>query len=344
MRPRHAVLPTPSLSLRPVLSRSRTPITRQTPLIPSFVFKLLRTLSFSVSRKSCRCRSYENCRGVYQQFPFWNSILANQGIHSAIPYPLSPNSCICHTSDIPPGGGIGLSDARTSTSASVPTVPPAINYPLYFQTLAHSFALTKTSTLLFSIASALFAKNHPGWGYLMTCPSKFSSAVSPQHQAARQHVVQRLLFFSEPRHDVSDKGGHHVGDDLAKVPSRRAPEADALSRHIGHHQTQHFFPDCSLPLRAFHQCVVQPSEDQAHCCGKKDKSDEREDANIIQVFVACDFAEESAQSRQKNQRNQYQDEPQTHHHVVNEERQKPQPESRVPYARHGSVSGVRGNG
>ncbi len=190
MRPRHAVLPTPSVSLRPVLSRSRTPITRQTPLIASFVFKVLRTPSFSVSRKSCRCRSCENCRGVYQQFPFWNSILANQGIHSAIPYPLSPNSrichtsenspvspaiatdpkmhlsksCICHTSDIPPGGGIGLSDARTSTSASVPTVPPAINYPLYFQTLAHSFALTKTSTLLFSIASALFAKNHPGWG------------------------------------------------------------------------------------------------------------------------------------------------------------------------------------
>ncbi len=187
MRPRHAVLPTPSVSLRPVLSRSRTPITRQTPLIASFVFKVLRTPSFSVSRKSCRCRSCENCRGVYQQFPFWNSILANQ---ETISYSLSPNSrichtsenspvspaiatdpkthlsksCICHTSDIPPGGGIGLSDARTSTSASVPTVPPAINYPLYFQTLAHSFALTKTSTLLFSIASALFAKNHPGWG------------------------------------------------------------------------------------------------------------------------------------------------------------------------------------
>src|SRR5260370_15004870 len=33
----------------------------------------LRTLSFSVSSKSFACHSYENCRGVYQQFPFWNS-------------------------------------------------------------------------------------------------------------------------------------------------------------------------------------------------------------------------------------------------------------------------------
>src|SRR5229473_722610 len=28
------------------------------------------TLPSSVSRKSCSCQSYENCRGVYQQFPF----------------------------------------------------------------------------------------------------------------------------------------------------------------------------------------------------------------------------------------------------------------------------------
>ena len=189
MRPRHAVLPTPSLSLRPVLSRSRTPITRQTPLIPSFVFKNLRTLSFSVSRKSCSCRSYENCRGVYQQFPFWNSMLANQ---ETISYSLSPNSrichtsenspvspiiatdpkthlsksCICHTSDIPPGG-IGLSDARTSTPASVPTIPPTINYPLYFHILAHSFALFCTyqnlNPFVFNRFRTLCQKP-PGWG------------------------------------------------------------------------------------------------------------------------------------------------------------------------------------
>src|SRR5207247_1041188 len=53
------------------------------------------------------------------------------------------------------------------------------------------------------------------------------------------------------------------------------------------------------------------------------------------------LAEETAQSGQKNQRDQYQDKTNAHHHVVNEERQKTEPESGVLHARHG---GVRGNG
>ena len=40
-------------------------------LFSSFLFMRLRTLSFSVSRNSFICHSYENNRGVYQQFPFW---------------------------------------------------------------------------------------------------------------------------------------------------------------------------------------------------------------------------------------------------------------------------------
>src|SRR5437667_3303738 len=39
---------------------------------------------------------------------------------------------------------------------------------LSFHTLAHSFALTKNSTLLFSIVSALFAQNTRGWGMPVT--------------------------------------------------------------------------------------------------------------------------------------------------------------------------------
>ena len=76
MASRRAVLLTPSLSSRSIQSLSCTQITRETPLIPVFVFKTLRTLSFSVSRKSCVCRSYENGRGGYQQFPTWNESLA----------------------------------------------------------------------------------------------------------------------------------------------------------------------------------------------------------------------------------------------------------------------------
>src|SRR5712691_11448808 len=62
MASRHAVLLTPSLSSRPIQPLSCTQLTRETPLIPVFVFKSLRTLSFSVSHKSCVCRSYENGR------------------------------------------------------------------------------------------------------------------------------------------------------------------------------------------------------------------------------------------------------------------------------------------
>jgi len=72
---RQAVLLTPSISsLRLIQAVSCAQITRETPQIPFFVFKSLQTLSFSVSCKSCVCHSYANRRGVYQQFPFRNSI------------------------------------------------------------------------------------------------------------------------------------------------------------------------------------------------------------------------------------------------------------------------------
>jgi len=35
---------------------------------------------------------------------------------------------------------------------------------LSFHILAHSFVLSKKSTLLFSVSSGLFAAKHPGWG------------------------------------------------------------------------------------------------------------------------------------------------------------------------------------
>ncbi len=41
--------------------------------LPTFGFPYV--LPSSVSRNSFSCHSYENCRGVYQQFPLWNSPL-----------------------------------------------------------------------------------------------------------------------------------------------------------------------------------------------------------------------------------------------------------------------------
>src|SRR5216683_5360351 len=57
------------------------------------------------------------------------------------------------------GGASSGSGARHS-----PFVARRNTQVLSFHTLAHSFALTKNSTLFFSSAPALFAKNHPGWG------------------------------------------------------------------------------------------------------------------------------------------------------------------------------------
>ena len=74
MAPRQAVLLTPSISLRFIQGVSSTQITHEAPQILFFVFKSLHTLSFSVSCKSCVCHSCANGWGVYQQFPFRNSI------------------------------------------------------------------------------------------------------------------------------------------------------------------------------------------------------------------------------------------------------------------------------
>jgi hypothetical protein len=62
---RRAVLSTPPISLRLSLLSCCNQNKQSS-------FHSLYTLPSSVSRKSFACHSYKNCRGVYQQFPFWN--------------------------------------------------------------------------------------------------------------------------------------------------------------------------------------------------------------------------------------------------------------------------------
>ena len=80
---RHLPLPTPparrggpvrpcAYSMFSVISATFVFITALSPKNLSFVFIRLRTLPFSVSRNPFVCHSYENNRGVYQQFPNWN--------------------------------------------------------------------------------------------------------------------------------------------------------------------------------------------------------------------------------------------------------------------------------
>src|SRR5437867_11534453 len=121
MRVRHAVLPTPSISLRLTQALSCTQIMRETPLIPFYVFNSLRTLSFSVSRKSCVCHSYENSRVCTNnsqsgtEHPIRMRVLSER----SEPKDLSPSFASCATP---------ATHHRTQL--------------LSFHTLAHSFALS----------------------------------------------------------------------------------------------------------------------------------------------------------------------------------------------------------
>src|SRR6266571_1075900 len=161
MLARHAVLLTPSVSLRLIQPLSCAQIMREAPRIPFFVFKSLRTLSFSVSCKSCVCHSYENCRGVYQQFPIWNAPRPCRGTRPCRnPSILHFRLCeLCVLSRLPVNSGF-------SSLATVHGSPATFAYPLSFHILADSFALTQNSTLLFSIDSKLFAQNTRGGVYI----------------------------------------------------------------------------------------------------------------------------------------------------------------------------------
>src|SRR5260370_19471630 len=108
------------------LALSSSTLSFQHPLVSHLPY----LLPSSVSRNSFVCHSYENCRGVYQQFPFWNSPITSSVVVglslplSAIPYTLSPffsHSCAL------------------------------------FCTSLQFFALPKSSTHFFSCDSALFA-------------------------------------------------------------------------------------------------------------------------------------------------------------------------------------------
>src|SRR5881409_3362973 len=146
MRARHAVLLTPSISLRLNQALSCTQIMRETPQILFFVFKSLRTLSFSVSSKSFACHSYENSRVCTNnsqsgtQHPTRMRVLSER----SEPKDLSPSFASCAT-------------------------PATHHYTqvLSFHTLAHSFALScilrKLNPFIFKRFRTL-CKKHPGWG------------------------------------------------------------------------------------------------------------------------------------------------------------------------------------
>ncbi len=77
-----------------------------------------------------------------------------------------------------------------------PTFPRRILFLFTFlRTLLHFFARIQNSTLLFSIDSALFAKNHRGWGHSQC------SNVSRYPQSLHPYLLTSLLpQFPRPSH------------------------------------------------------------------------------------------------------------------------------------------------
>jgi len=173
MLARHPVLLTPSISLRltqPLSCAQITPVypeqRRATPRIPFFVFKTLGTLSFSVSRKSCVCHSYENGRvctnnshsGTLRRAPA--NLPLNYFDGTASRFFRSAHFAFSATGVCP--DPVGALNPSFSLDFQLSTLGLPIPYPLSFQTLADSFALSKNSTLFFSSNSGLFRKNTRG--------------------------------------------------------------------------------------------------------------------------------------------------------------------------------------
>jgi hypothetical protein len=132
---------------------------------PSFLTSLhhyLLTSSFpyplpsSVCCNSFVCRSYENYRGVYQQFPFWNESTRSNVEESLI--------------------------TRHHISSSFFSNPCAL-----FCTPLHFFALSQNSTRFLSSASALFAKKHTLWAGSHSA----SAQVSCEKCGASAHTISR---------------------------------------------------------------------------------------------------------------------------------------------------------
>jgi hypothetical protein len=109
----------------------------------------------------------------------------------------SRNSFVFKTIHFDGGVYPALYPAALSQLSNLQTCKPSNlspTYPLSFHTLADAFALTQNSTPLFSNVSALFAKNHPGWGVLLT------SRIPPATPAPNLSGIRSGRFAEEVRH------------------------------------------------------------------------------------------------------------------------------------------------
>src|SRR6266705_1226061 len=135
-------------------------------LCGSSVFHLPYTLPSSVCCNPCVCRSYENgrvctnnshsgtLRRMLAKLPSTPSMEAPVVVFRSAQFGFSATG-VCPDP-------VGALNPSFSLDFQLSTLGLLIHYPLSFQTLADSFALSKNSTLFFSSNSGLFPKNTRG--------------------------------------------------------------------------------------------------------------------------------------------------------------------------------------
>src|SRR6266850_535246 len=107
----------------------KAPLCRKVCVRNSFCLAILCTLSFSVSSKSFYCHSYENNRGVYRLFPYWNSMLitlarAHRPLFS-YSYELPISQALCFDIHVSDGGCGGWETATSQVSLELRGWPAA---------------------------------------------------------------------------------------------------------------------------------------------------------------------------------------------------------------------------
>src|SRR6266571_8793609 len=176
MPARHAVLLTPSVSLRviqPLSCAQITPVYPEqrtaTPRIPFFVFKTLRTLSFSVSRKSCVCHSYENGRVCTNNSHSGTlrRALANLSLNyfdgGANRYlPLCALCVLCDRRLPRPGRGVKSFFSLEFQLSTFNSRPPHPLSPFFSHPCGLFCAHRKLNSFLFKRFRTL-SRKHPGW-------------------------------------------------------------------------------------------------------------------------------------------------------------------------------------
>src|SRR6266704_2341700 len=185
------------------------------------------------------------------------------------PFPLSPFPAtlpkslsvtpVFATPPRPPGGRYLTSQPALHPLPCIPSPCPPIPlscYSLSFHTLAHSFALTKTSTLLFSMTSALFAKNQPGG----------RDPFSKQNQACRITLTNQSEGENSGKLDGWQSGcnywrkpGHRPGHRPALRPGRRGrglllPLQQSGSRGSRGGHSEAGSQGCGIPMRRGPRC------------------------------------------------------------------------------------------